>query len=430
MFCGRKNKGMKKLVLFVPHQDDETNLAGNILPCLTKEYDTYVIYSSLDVNKRLGQIRKKEALAACEVFGVRKKNIFFLEYPDTPNRCGSHFFSEGDRNIVQNLEGILRDLKPEIIIGTDFDFHCDHRMLSLALDEAVCNILREDRKYNPVYLKGFCYETAYYGVDDYSASALDDTRTVSDLMGNVSYNWEDRISVKGIEKKGFIFFRTAFKALRCHESQYAVMHARSVINADNVFWNKRTDNLLIRNAKLKASSGDVSKICDLKVIDTDDIISLDPLKIDYSNGLWKPDISDKSPCIYIDFVEITQIVQIVLHGDPMSNQKENCDIDIVFGDDNIKKVEYLMPYGRPTVINLDKTACLHIEIRFLNPVCISEIELFSESECDVDLLSNTSSGVSKKNRCLDLFDRLMFNVYVLLLRIKRKVSRWNLNIRQ
>lgn len=74
------------------------------------------------------------------------------------------------------------------------------------------------------------------------------------------------------------------------------MHARKVINADNIFWKKRTDNLLIRDATITATSGDISKISDLKVIDTDDIITEDPLKIDYSKGLWKPDDSDLKPC--------------------------------------------------------------------------------------------------------------------------------------
>ena len=41
---------MGKLVIFVPHQDDETNLAGNILSYLVKQYDVYVVYSSLDAN--------------------------------------------------------------------------------------------------------------------------------------------------------------------------------------------------------------------------------------------------------------------------------------------------------------------------------------------------------------------------------------------
>ena len=50
---------MEKLVIFVPHQDDETNLAGNILSYLVKNYDVYVVYSSLEVNPDKASIRKK-----------------------------------------------------------------------------------------------------------------------------------------------------------------------------------------------------------------------------------------------------------------------------------------------------------------------------------------------------------------------------------
>ena len=168
-----------KLVIFVPHQDDETNLAGNILSYLVKQYDVYVVYSSLDVNPDKALGRKQEARNACAVYGIEKDNVIFLGFPDTPNRNGCHFFTNVDRSIIQKFEEILRNLKPEVIIGTDFDFHSDHRMVSLALDEAVFNIMNENKTYTPLYLKGFCYETAYYGVDDYSATDLKKTEVTS-----------------------------------------------------------------------------------------------------------------------------------------------------------------------------------------------------------------------------------------------------------
>ena len=317
---------MEKLVIFVPHQDDETNLAGNILSYLVKKYDVYVVYSSLEVNPDKASIRKKEAVNACAVYGIEKDNVIFLEFPDTPNRNGHHFFTDGDKSITLKFEEILRKLMPEVIIGTDFDFHSDHRMVSLALDEAVFNIMNEIQTYTPLYLKGFCYETAYYGVDDYSATDLKNTKVAKIPLSNVSYKWEDRISLNSQEKNGFIFFKTPFKALKCHKSQYAAMHARKVINADNVFWKKRTDNLLIRDATITATSGDISKISDLKVIDTDDIITEDPLKIDYSKGLWNPDDSDLEPCINIVFNGEKNVEQIVLHGSPTSDHIEKCNI--------------------------------------------------------------------------------------------------------
>ena len=66
---------MEKLVIFVPHQDDETNLAGNILSYLVKQYDVYIVYSSLDANPDKALIRKKEAINACAVYGIEKDNV-------------------------------------------------------------------------------------------------------------------------------------------------------------------------------------------------------------------------------------------------------------------------------------------------------------------------------------------------------------------
>ena len=98
---------MGKLVIFVPHQDDETNLAGNILSYLVKQYDVYVVYSSFDSNPDKALIRKQEARNACAVYGIERNNVIFLELPDTPNRTGHHFFTDGDKNIILKFEGIV-----------------------------------------------------------------------------------------------------------------------------------------------------------------------------------------------------------------------------------------------------------------------------------------------------------------------------------
>ena len=412
---------MEKLVIFVPHQDDETNLAGNILSYLVKKYDVYVVYSSLEVNPDKASIRKKEAVNACAVYGIEKDNVIFLEFPDTPNRNGHHFFTDGDKSITLKFEEILRKLMPEVIIGTDFDFHSDHRMVSLALDEAVFNIMNEIQTYTPLYLKGFCYETAYYGVDDYSATDLKNTKVAKIPLSNVSYKWEDRISLNSQEKNGFIFFKTPFKALKCHKSQYAAMHARKVINADNVFWKKRTDNLLIRDATITATSGDISKISDLKVIDTDDIITEDPLQIDYSKALWRPDDSDLNPCINIAFREEKTIEQIVLHGNPMIDHIEKCNIEIHLGEQTLK-VDSLMPYGQPTILNIDRVQCSHIEIRSLSQTCISEIEVFQPAQRIVNKLNCVRQLNSNSNKWIDFCDRCLFKGFVLIEKVKRKME--------
>lgn len=412
---------MGKLVIFVPHQDDETNLAGNILSYLVKQYNVYVVYSSLDANPDKALIRKQEARNACAVYGIEKDNIIFLGLPDTPNRNGHHFFTDGDKSIILQFEEILRKLKPEVIIGTDFDFHSDHRMVSLALDEALVNIINEIKTYTPLYLKGFCYETAYYGVDDYSATDLKNTKVAKIPLSNVSYRWEDRISVRSQENDSLIFFKTPFKALNRHKSQYAVLHAREVINADNVFWEKRTDNLLIKDAKISVTSGDASKLADFKIIDTDDIITEDPLKIDYSKGLWIPAESDNHPCIRIDFEDEKIVEQIVLHGNPMCDHLEVCNIEIYFNN-HLLKVDSLMPFGQSTIIDVDKIKCSHIEIILFTNICISEIEVFQNTNKKNNVLNWKNSINKKKINIIDFIDKYLFKGYVLIQRIKRKIN--------
>lgn len=414
-------RNMEKLVLFVPHQDDETNLAGNILSYLVRQYDVYVVYSSLDANLDKALIRKQEAQNACAVYGIEKDNVIFLGLPDTPNRTGHHFFTDGDKNIILKLEEILRALMPEVIIGTDFDFHSDHRMVSLALDEVVFNIMNEIKTYTPLYLKGFCYETAYYGVDDYSATDLNNTKAVKIPLSNVSYKWEDRISLNSQEENGLIFSKTPFKALKCHKSQYAALHARRVINADNVFWRKRTDNLLIRDAKITATSGDSTKINDLKIIDTNDIITEDPLQIDYSKGLWRPDDSDLNPRINIVFNGEKTVEQIVLHGNPMLDYIEKCNIEIHLGE-QILRLDSLMPYGQPTILNVDMIRCLHMEIRSLSKTCISEIEVFQPVQRNETKLSSVRQLNSNSNKWIDFCDRCLFKGFVLIEKVKRKIN--------
>lgn len=413
---------MKRVVIFVPHQDDETNLVGNILADLVRKYNTYIVYSSLEIDADKAYIRKKEAMNACAVYGIDEKNIIFLGYPDTPNRCGYHYFTNGDKSIIDKIEKILFRLKPEIIIGTDFDFHSDHRMLSLALDEAVANILRADHRYNPMYLKGFCYETAYYGVDDYSASDLKGTNIKSDYLGNVSYKWEDRISIKSSEGNGYIFQKIPYKALKCHKSQYAVLHARSVINADNVFWEKRTDNILLHGSKITASSGDVEKLIDLKIIDTSDITTYDPLNIDYSKGLWIPDTSDEDPHVSIDFLESKIVHEIIFHGDPAMHSVYECDIEIVIGNSKYF-INHMMPFGQSTTIILPNVTCNHIDIFIHTKNSLSELEIFEkDTKKSEDILSTTER--KKKCHYIDFWDKLFFKVNVVLIKTNRKLKLW------
>ena len=90
-------------LIIVPHQDDETNLVGNIMDVLT-QYEVYVLYSSIDTNHRHAIVRKQEATAACAVWGINREHIIFLDYPDTANKAGTHFYTNGDKRIEESIE--------------------------------------------------------------------------------------------------------------------------------------------------------------------------------------------------------------------------------------------------------------------------------------------------------------------------------------
>lgn len=77
---------MDNILVVVPHQDDEINLIGNCIDSIRKLGNIILIYTSLDKENGQDKIRRKEAYEACRILNIKKENIIFLEYPDTPNK--------------------------------------------------------------------------------------------------------------------------------------------------------------------------------------------------------------------------------------------------------------------------------------------------------------------------------------------------------
>ena len=112
-------------------------------------------------------IRIHEAVKALKTFGVKEENIHFIGYPDggrhgerSPflhnaseiRKAGGHAYTYGCRhfkefaaletgaghpcnwdNLLEDLQNIILKYKPSVNVGTDFDYHPDHRMCYLAL---------------------------------------------------------------------------------------------------------------------------------------------------------------------------------------------------------------------------------------------------------------------------------------------------------
>lgn len=414
---------MKNILVVVPHQDDEINLIGNCIDNIKKLGNIILVYTSLEVNKEKAKIRKEEAYNSCKILGINKENIIFLNYPDTPNKLKEHFFIKDKHKVIQDLQNIINKYKPEYIFGTDFDFHSDHRMASLALDEAIGNIIKNEKKYKPIVFKGFCYETAYYGIKDYKASKLEITKRKNKILSNSSYDWEERYSVKMIEKKSFIWTNKVYKALKQHKSQFAVFHAQSIINSDNVFWMKRTDNLL-NQAILTSSSGECEKIRDFKVIDTYDIITENPRMIDYSKAVWIPEKNDDKPYISIKFKINKSVKYIILHGNP--NNEKDCKVNYeIIINGKVIKNNFIKSYGKSTKINVNIDNVYDIRINFDRDIIktgISEIEIFENDVYLNKIFEKNILEEERKKTLKDFLNDFIFSQIILITKIKRKLG--------
>jgi len=392
---------MKSLIL-VPHQDDEINLVGNILSRLVAYSDVYVVYSSLSIEFSKAAIREKEARQALAVYGVKQDNIYFLGAPDTPNENGDHFFLhiQEREKFVNALCKTIVCIMPDIIFCSDFDFHSDHRMLSLALEEAMSRLLESDSGIRPALLKGFCYETGYYAIPDYTVFNLKFCRiTGSELSSNPSYRWEDRISIPRLAEQNSMIWNTKeFQALCCHRSQYAVLEASSIINADNVFWERRVDNLAL-GATVMVSSGSGIPLNDFKILDTDDLFTINPESIDYSKSLWRPDDSDSTPVVEMQLNKVATIRMLVLHSCVSDLENKEIKFDIFLDGKFYTCVNVnLQAHGRGTEIYLGEVIFRTIRLVFHGYIQLSEIELLENQHSGITEMLNKVFHIEKEKK--------------------------------
>lgn len=419
-----------KVLIIVPHQDDEINLAGNILRTLVRNNDVYVIFSSLDVHVERGKTRKEEAINSLATYGIDVNKIEFFAFPDTPNEKASHFYSQNENIVVKRFEEYIVKLLPTWIIATDFDFHSDHRMCSLAFETAMGNILKSKGDYRPVILKGFCYDTAFYGPEDFTAYNNKRTAVKNELLANPSFEWEDRISIFGENIDGFMVFRPEYKALRMHKSQYAILHAKSIINADNVFWQRRSDNLAY-SAKIEAGGNDYERLRDFKMVDTTDIRTIDPREIDYSKGIWNFDEDTCSICYRWEHKVL--IDRINLYGNLNCNHMEDVDITILVNDSITIKCSAIREFARKTALTFSpiKTDYLKIIIVKGNQFSgLSEIELlYGEQKLDncYCKVKQTPRGSAYRDtiakRVICAVDQLIYSVAVIETKVVRKMKK-------
>lgn len=424
-FSYRRFFGGDTLMVIVPHEDDEINIAGTVIDGARAEGMRVIcVFVTNGDYQYIPEIRLNEAMRALAVFGVPEEDVIFLGYPDggahaersvfmhgrteavavngraetcgMPHKAefcmkeqGTHHAWTWD-NLLLDLEAVLLKYTPEGIIAIDFEKHPDHRMVSMAFEKVMGNLLnRPHNPYRPVVLKAFAYNTAFEGVLDFyrrnllSAKINPDTLLVPGQMDNPGLEWRERIRLPVPEacRTQDLGKNKIFHALTCHMSQKAMRRAERLINGDQVFWRKRTDNLCF-TGRVTVSSGEGRYLHDFQTVSARDIA---PRRIRYEDYLWVPERSDPHPWCRCEFPRPQAVGCAVFWGNLGADDSRILRGRLTFSSGYAVDVGPVPDQGQKVAIHFPRQESVHwvqfdILERTGEAAGLAEWELFSEEE--------------------------------------------------
>ena len=433
----------KRIMILVPHQDDELFLCGTILGGLRQvTRNIFIVFTTNGDYGNNFYTRRKECIRALSVYGVGKDNIFFLGYGDQysteyghmyhapedeiiisragyDNTYGDDFCMKSNNfhhtytlsNFKKDLENIIRLLLPDVFFCNDLDWHPEHRFTSLMFDKVMGELLEKDRNYRPAIYKGFIYFLGWDGKLDYKEINLDNTKKphrylIGDKrfeLGNPYFLWSERISFPidsslVAQKRNSLYHAIQKYAF----SKNAKRFYYSMMNSDAVFWKRETDNLLY-DATIRVSSGKKEYLNDFVIADSSNIIHKN---MPFDKGVWYPNIEDITPKIEIVLKKVSKAHALVFYRDVNSYARIECKLCIIVkGLKNGEMYNYniehnIKKYEIKSMVKLDDA----IDIVGINITMESNSIGFSEME----LLRNTEPFFLK----IQINGNYIYNYYI------------------
>ena len=415
----------KKVLVLVPHQDDEINTAGNAIQIFTKAgADVYVMFANTgDYYSNCSfDMRMNEAVNSLKILGLEKSHVFILGYGESFNNAATHhiFYSTDNpvrsasghtetygasglqdfgftahgvhskycrNDYIRDLKELILSVKADILIATDFDVHADHRMLSLAFDIAMGEILsRPDNDYFPEVFRRFAYCTGWtnepdlFDSDFFLSTAKPEPGHDKKIIDTSCYSWPERVRLPVPEESREPYERNIItKALKQHVSQSAQTHAENIINSDEVFWRRRTDSITF-SAEISASSGTPGYAKDFRLLNVSNIDIDSP---EWENYLWVPAEDDGIKELVFTWKSPQKISVIKLWGnvDGVPLQR----VSITTNSGYASETGPLSENGLPLTINLPEqpnvTECrVKIISQGSKESGLAEVEIFAEKE--------------------------------------------------
>ena len=302
----------KTVMVLVPHQDDELNLAGGVMKQYVKAGSrVFLVYATNGDYSGLAEERSLEVLAVADSLGIPAEHVIYLGYGNQWQPKGErqhlYFAADGSEvwtshygatatygtsvlspwresaytrdNFLRDLTDLILALRPDVIYCNDYDAHHDHMALDLFFEEAMGNILASGADYRPRVYKGFCYGTAWYAPADFVGTenlraSLHPGWDHWDRLG-ISYDWSQRVRLpmSGDNLSMLLSQNQVYQSLRLFRSQHGHRFAESVLSGDKVFFERRTDSLLYA-AEFTAAGEAVTEWNDFKYLDSREFSAL------------------------------------------------------------------------------------------------------------------------------------------------------------
>lgn len=452
-----KELNNKKILLIIPHQDDEIHIAGSLLASLDNADNVYVLYTTNGDFLFDAKYRYRECIKSLEkLANIDEDKIIFMGYSDQAYDQKTHMYNtfndwvsnKGYKetyapygfnewnyleygkhckynrdNFCNNIKEIIEKYLPEVIICNDLDFHPDHLMTSLAFERALGLIIRNNPNYKPLVLKTFAYENSYFGKDDFfdnkDIPMLFNYDKFGNVISNPYYSKNNAISL-AIDRKCYtknLFKNKIFKAILCHKSQLLVKRTGRIINANIVYWKRNTNNLLL-DANISVSSGNKEYLNDFMLADTSNVLNGNNKEIIYDKGIWIPDNDDNKKEIDINLDNKKYIYLIRIYSGRINN-KFIKNLEIIYND---KKKEITLENSYINDIIIDEEINnLKIFIKdkeIFNG--FSEIELVNYKE-KFEILEKGNAINKKYNPMVGIINKFTIKILVILQKIRRKI---------
>lgn len=376
--------GSQRVMLLVPHQDDDINVLGGVIEEYTKYgSEVYIVFSTNGDYYGEQEVRLQEAVDAAAAMGVPEDHVIFLGYGDQWDPEGPHIYNAApgevmrsvfgktevygtDRHSAYNegnsytvdhflgdIESVILKYRPDVLYCVDYDYNIDHKALMLSFEKVMGRILNGQQEYRPAVFKGYAYNTAWESEADFYGDNLKSTQNIFTqpyMQQPEVYRWEDRVRlpVHGENLSRSVVRSGAYEILSLYESQGAGLYTARVYNSDKVFWERRTDSLCY-GADIQTSSGEAERLNDFMLLDNSCLTDKERMPYD---GAWIPETGDAARQIVVTFPQPETVTMVSLydHPDPGKNV---LDALITFDDGSYVQTGALHPGGAESRFPVD-----------------------------------------------------------------------------